>query len=202
MVGIQRPIWGSKRSVDPTLTHLIFSLLSKAHHLQLYPLHLVNWLRRVNLPHLVNLHQLFNLPIVAKLFILDVHEPQLEEHLVCFMSSIFYIFIILFFLDPKPQTTQTADRNKFSPLNSPYAPYPIPAWSAALQSVDQSPSNLVEASKSMPNFGHYIFPDPGLFIHPATAGKYIESWLRVRHACGKGAISCSVKSVLAHVSSN
>ena len=34
----------------------------------------------------------------------------------------------------------------------------------------------------MPNFGHYTFPDPGLFIHPATAGKYIESWLRLRDA--------------------
>jgi hypothetical protein len=31
----------------------------------------------------------------------------------------------------------------------------------------------------MQHFGHYIFPDPGLFIHPATAVKYIESWLRV-----------------------
>jgi hypothetical protein len=67
-------------------------------------------------------------------------------------------------------------------LESPYAPYPILAWSAALQAVDQSPSHLVEASKTMQNFGHYIFPDPGLFIHPATAVKYIESWLRVRDA--------------------
>ena len=32
----------------------------------------------------------------------------------------------------------------------------------------------------MQNYGHYVFPDPGLFIHPATAGKYIESWLRLR----------------------
>jgi hypothetical protein len=62
-------------------------------------------------------------------------------------------------------------------LDSPYAPYPISAWSAALQAVDQSPSHLVEAYN-----GYYIFPDPGLFIHPATAGKYIESWLQVRNA--------------------
>lgn len=34
----------------------------------------------------------------------------------------------------------------------------------------------------MQSHGHYIFPDPGLFIHPATAVKYIESWLRVRDA--------------------
>ena len=31
----------------------------------------------------------------------------------------------------------------------------------------------------MQNYGHYIFPDPNLFIHLATAGKYIELWLRV-----------------------
>jgi hypothetical protein len=67
-------------------------------------------------------------------------------------------------------------------LDSPYAPYPIPAWSAALHAVDQSPANLVEPTKTMQYYGHYIFPDPGLFIHPATAAKYIESWLRVRDA--------------------
>jgi hypothetical protein len=32
----------------------------------------------------------------------------------------------------------------------------------------------------MQHYGHYIFPDPGLFIHPRTAMKYIESWLRIR----------------------
>jgi hypothetical protein len=32
------------------------------------------------------------------------------------------------------------------------------------------------------SYGHYIFPDPGLFIHPTTAGKYINAWLRVRDA--------------------
>ena len=68
-----------------------------------------------------------------------------------------------------------SDHDKFSPLDSPYTPYPIPAWSAALQAVDQSPSHLIEAYG-----GQYIFPDPGLFIHPATAGKYIRSWLQVR----------------------
>ena len=64
-------------------------------------------------------------------------------------------------------------------MDSPYAPYPIPAWSAALQAVDQSPSYLVEASKSMQSYGHYIFPDPSLFIHPATAAEHPEPWLRV-----------------------
>ena len=60
-------------------------------------------------------------------------------------------------------------------MDSPYTPYPIPAWSTALQAIDQSPSHLIKAYN-----GCYAFPDPGLFIHPATAGKYIESWLRVR----------------------
>ena len=99
---------------------------------------------------------------------------------VLLLHSCTVYFLIHCFLDPKPRTTQTADRNKFSPLNSPYAPYPIPAWSAALQAVDQSPSNLVEASKTMEHYGHYVFPDPGLLIHPATAARYIESWLRFR----------------------
>jgi hypothetical protein len=100
-----------------------------------------------------------------------------------------YIYFILYgilsytlLLDLRPQTTQTGGRNKFSTLDSPYAPYPIPAWSAALQAVDQSPSNFVEASKTMQSYGHYAFPDPGLFIHPTSAAKYIESWLRVRDA--------------------
>ena len=92
------------------------------------------------------------------------------------------IYSLTLFEDPKPRTIQTDGRNKFFPLDSPYAPYPIPAWSAALQAVDQSPSHLVEASKTMQNYGRYAFPDPGLFIHPVTAGKYIESWLRVRDA--------------------
>ena len=67
-------------------------------------------------------------------------------------------------------------------MDSPYAPYLIPTWSTALQAVDQLPSHLVEASKTMQNSGHYVFPDPGLFIHTATAGKYIDSWLQVHDA--------------------
>jgi len=31
----------------------------------------------------------------------------------------------------------------------------------------------------MQHYGHYIFPNPSLFIHPATAMKYLGSWLRV-----------------------
>jgi hypothetical protein len=102
-------------------------------------------------------------------------------YVLCLRSWTVY-FYDTFFIDPKPQTTQNANRNKFSPLNSPYAPYPIPAWSDGLQAVDQARSNLVEATKSMEHYGHYTFPDPGLFIHPGTSMKYIESWLRIREA--------------------
>jgi len=65
-------------------------------------------------------------------------------------------------------------------LDTPFAPFSIPAWSGSLQGVDQSPSRLVEASKTYKHYGHYTFPDPSLFIHTATAAKYLESWLRIR----------------------
>jgi hypothetical protein len=80
----------------------------------------------------------------------------------------------------KPRTIQSVGRDKFSPLNGPFAPFSIPAWKAALQDVDQSLSHLVETSKTSKRDGHYTFPDPVLFVHDATAAKYIESWLRVR----------------------
>jgi hypothetical protein len=66
-------------------------------------------------------------------------------------------------------------------LESPFAPFSIPAWSAALKAVDQSPSHLVEASKSSKHFGHYAFPEPGLFIgSKEKMTRCITSWLRAR----------------------
>ena len=116
------------------------------------------------MPHLANpLHLVIPLQpflIVAKLY--DVHGHQLDMNLVyLFLHSCIIYYLTYWLLDPKPQTTQTGDRNKFSPLDSPYAPYLIPAWIAALQAVNQSPANLIEATKSMQHYGHYIFPDPG-----------------------------------------
>jgi len=82
---------------------------------------------------------------------------------------------------------QPIGRNKFFPLDSPFAPFSIPAWSAGLQAVDQS--RLLEASKTFIHYGHYTFPDPGLFITPVADKKaadrkapvqYIEPWLRLR----------------------
>lgn len=79
----------------------------------------------------------------------------------------------------KPQPPQSAGRDKFAPLNSPLAPFSIPAWSAALQAVDRSVS--VESSKTP----YFAFPDPGLFVSPAKEekkAKFIETWLRIRDA--------------------
>jgi hypothetical protein len=79
----------------------------------------------------------------------------------------------------KPQTIQAGDRNKFLPLTCSYAPFSIPAWSAALQAVDQSPSHFIGTSQAS---GHFTFPDPGIFANQATAAKYLRSWLQIREA--------------------
>ena len=86
------------------------------------------------------------------------------------------MFIIVLFFNScfqasKPQTSQAAGRNKYLPLSSPLSPFLIPAWSTGLQVVNQSPSFLVEASKSFNHFGHYAFPDPGLFVSPTNNEK-------------------------------
>ena len=65
------------------------------------------------------------------------------------------------------------------------APFSIPAWQAALQAVDRSPSHLIETHKSSTHSGHYTFPDPGLFVTPTADEKkylYIQSWLQARDA--------------------
>jgi hypothetical protein len=104
--------------------------------------------------------------------------------------SPFHVYRSTFFLQScfqasKPQVTQVGGRNKYLPLSSPLSPFSIPAWSAGLQAVDKSPHLLVEASKTSKHFGHYAFPDPGLFVSPASDEKkarFIESWLRIREA--------------------
>ena len=85
----------------------------------------------------------------------------------------------------KLQNFQSSGRDKFAPLHGPLTPFIIPAWCAALQAVDRSPSLLIEVSKLSKHFGHYVFPDPGLFVTPASDEKKarcIESWLRARNA--------------------
>jgi len=63
---------------------------------------------------------------------------------------------------------QPGDRNKFLPLVSPFTLFSIPACSDTLQAIDISPSCLLKASKMFTHYGHYTFPDPGLFINLAT----------------------------------
>ena len=103
--------------------------------------------------------------------------------------STFYVyhcpFFYSYFQASKPQIPHVGGRNKYLPLNNALSPFSIPAWSDGLQAVNQSPSLLVEASKSFNHFGHYAFPDPGLFVSPASdekKTKFIESWLRIREA--------------------
>ena len=72
VAGVQRPIWEFKGLVNPILAQHIFSLLSKAQHLQLHLFQVINLLHLAKPLHPVNLLQLFNLLIVAKCFILNV----------------------------------------------------------------------------------------------------------------------------------
>ncbi len=77
----------------------------------------------------------------------------------------------------KGQPNQSAGRDKFTPLDSPLAPFLIPAWAAVLQAV-----NRYSVSHQS---SHYVFPDPGLFVSPAAdkkKAKFIETWLQVRAA--------------------
>jgi len=94
------------------------------------------------------------------------------------------LYILLWFLSNsnfqawKHQPARSTDRDKFSPLQSRFAPFPIPAWSAALAAVDQSV--VVE----FPNT-NYAFPDPGLMVGPAKderKARFIETWVRSRDA--------------------
>jgi hypothetical protein len=81
------PFGGPKGKSIQLQTQQIFSLLLKV-HLQLYPLHLVNPPRLVNLLHPVNpLHPVnlllpFDPLVMEKLFVQNVHGHQLGEHLV------------------------------------------------------------------------------------------------------------------------
>jgi len=73
----------------------------------------------------------------------------------------------------EPRRTQSG-QDKFAPLLSPLAPFPIPAWSVALQAVDRS--------LPFQQFSHYTFPDPGLFVCAAKKAKFMETWLRAHEA--------------------
>ena len=98
---------------------------------------------------------------------------------------VYHIFLPSYSEASKPRTTQTSDHDKFLPLDSPLVPFSIPAWSAGLQAVDQSPSHLVQTSKISKHYGHYAFPNPGLFVSSASdemKARSIESWLLAHDA--------------------
>ncbi|KAF9037956.1 hypothetical protein BJ165DRAFT_1531862 [Panaeolus papilionaceus] len=86
----------------------------------------------------------------------------------------------------KQQKPKARDgRNKFMPLEGPFAPFPIPTWAEGLIAVDVSYQNLIEASKSEPHFGHYVFPDPGVFTSATSDEKRVKllrTWLLSRDA--------------------
>ena len=85
VVDIQRPIWEFEGLVNSILAQHVFSLLSKAQCLQLYLFQVVNLLHLLNLLHLVSPFQPFNLLIMARPLILNIHRHQPKEHLVCFL---------------------------------------------------------------------------------------------------------------------
>jgi hypothetical protein len=118
-------------------------------------------------------------------------DPEPQRHVAprAFCEFISYlawsIFLLSKFQASKPHTSEVAGRNKFLPSSSRLSPFPICAWSAGLRAVNQSPSLLIESSKSSQHFGHYAFPDPGLFVSPLTdekKAKFVESWLRIRES--------------------
>ena len=182
MVGIQRPLWGSKELVDSTCISIHFLTTFKGSSSSIISASSSqsastsqSTLSSQSTPTIQSAHR-------GKTLRPERSRASAPAPCTFTPSFLYGALPDTFFLDQKPQINQTGGRNKFLPLESPYAPYSIPAWSAALQAVDQSPSNLVEASKTIQSSGHYVFPDPGLFIHPATAAKYVGSWLRVRDA--------------------
>ena len=99
--------------------------------------------------------------------------------------SLQHTVLTITFSASKLQNFQSTGQDKFASLDGPLTPFLIPAWSAALQAVDRSPSLLVEASKLSKHFSHYTFLDPGLLVSPDSEEKkirYIELWLRACEA--------------------
>jgi hypothetical protein len=87
----------------------------------------------------------------------------LEDHVVRCISFFHRSFFSPIFKPRSLQPQQSGGRDKFVPLDSHLAPFSIPAWSAALQEVDRS---LVAQPTR-----NYAFPEPGLFVSPATDKK-------------------------------
>jgi len=108
-----------------------------------------------------------------------LQAERLNDHIV---STFHFVLAAFFFSNSNFQASnppsQSLGQDKFAPLLSPFAPFSIPAWEAALRAVNQSV--LVESRCT-----NYAFPDPGVFVSPADdkrKAKLIESWVRTRDA--------------------
>ncbi|KAF9037972.1 hypothetical protein BJ165DRAFT_1407915 [Panaeolus papilionaceus] len=80
--------------------------------------------------------------------------------------------------DPDQKVVFTG-RNKFEPLEHPFAPYSIPAWRDALVAVNYSPAKIVDKASADHNCNQYVFPDPGLILNSKHTDVYILNWLRL-----------------------
>ncbi|PPR00730.1 hypothetical protein CVT24_000954 [Panaeolus cyanescens] len=80
--------------------------------------------------------------------------------------------------DPQARIIETG-RSRFTPLDSVYAPYSIPAWASALQNVHCSTANIADINGVQTQ---YVLPDPGLFAGSNNIQRYIRTFLQIRHA--------------------
>src|SRR5258708_14803125 len=100
---------------------------------------------------------------------LQAQRPQavvLKGNIVS--MSIFCVdpFLTTSFLVPKPQPlrpNQPAGRDKFSPLDSPFAPFSIRPWAASLQAVDHHPTSHRSAQSAFPDHSLLICPTPAQY---------------------------------------
>ncbi|KAI0689188.1 hypothetical protein C8T65DRAFT_711846 [Cerioporus squamosus] len=80
--------------------------------------------------------------------------------------------------NPRPHASQTRGINKFERFEHPWMPSELPAWQAALCTVD-----LSQPARPNPDIWGYWIPEPALLLRPKTADRrdrYIMTWLRLR----------------------
>ncbi|GLB43471.1 hypothetical protein LshimejAT787_1303720 [Lyophyllum shimeji] len=85
---------------------------------------------------------------------------------------------------PKSAFYKPQGRDKFEDPDDPIYPPPIPAWRAALQNVDRTMTNVVNAEQAFTDH-NYAFPEPASFVaykKKERRDAAIRSWLRYRTA--------------------
>ncbi|KAF8060157.1 hypothetical protein FPV67DRAFT_1674119 [Lyophyllum atratum] len=93
-------------------------------------------------------------------------------------------------------------RDKWTDIDSPFLPAPLPVWSDAMAAVDRDPTRLKYDTR--PSDAGYVFPDPGLFVGVTTEDKmvtYLRNWVTNRSAiifrlASGGATASPIKSQL------